>query len=202
MSYQNQNVQVFEGPYPFPQDDNNYCRQGEACIANWNSWKVEDAMGKASLTHLGALGGYVSPNTAQGSDRADSIYGASFKTVHDDPSYYTYYEKKTLIAPWLAQPYEQTFNNAIKKRNEPPVKTYKTLKFSPIPFQTHETFKPMTYKTVPDSKEIPCYPKDQALEHFSWDGPGYEYTGISRYIWKFILICIVFLIIYYIFKKF
>jgi hypothetical protein len=184
-------------------DDNKYCRNNVGCLMKWNKFMRSEREGVSSLTSLGNLGGYVEDSPSLGNAFMNNNYGASFMTVHREPKYYTYTDNVTVRPPWLALQQDKRFMNYIEQINKGGFpQTYKDLKLSPIPFQTHETYKPSIYGQVPDSEAIPDYPLIQAMEPFSWDGPGYEYTGISRYIWKFFLIFIVILFLIWFMKKF
>lgn len=190
-------------PFNAVPDENKYCRNDVPCLMRWNKYWSKERDGVANLTHLGNLGGYVEDSSNLGNAHMNNSYGASFMTVHREPAYYTYNDPVIQRAPWRARAWDKGYMNYIEQMNKGGFpKTYKDLKLSPIPFQNHETYKPTIYKQTPDSEAIPDYPPIQVMEPFSWDGPGYEYKGISRYIWKFFLIFIVIVFVVWFMKKY
>lgn len=186
-------------------DDNKFCRNNFPCVMKHNRSISKVRQGQNSLTHLGNLGGYLADSPSQGNAYMNNVYGASFQTVHREPNYYTYTETKTVLAPWEPEALrmEATYMNHVGQMNKGGYpKTYKELELSPVPLQTHEAYESPIHKQVPDSQAIMNYPDHQAIEHFGWDGPGYEYKGLSRYIWKFFLVFIVFLVVYWFMKNY
>lgn len=101
-----------------------------------NHYHVSDA----SLTKLGNLSGY--------SKYSPATYGSSFKEVYYKIPYYETVVREIVVPPWLAQHQELTFMNELKRRNEPPVKTYRELKLGSIPAKQHAEYEPIIYTDV------------------------------------------------------
>lgn len=73
-------------------------------------------------------------------------YGATFKTVKYHPDYYNATILTKVVPPWYSDDSKNGFMNHAKELNEPPVLTYKTLQYDPIPDQQYETYKPIIYE--------------------------------------------------------
>ncbi len=114
--------------------------------------KAQKAMGPNSITHLGGLSGADMNDLYPG-----ELYGAEFKDVSDNTHtpYFEFTVVETIKRPWRAEWQERTFLNNTKRLNEPPVKTYRELRFNPISGQKYETYEPIIYKPLPD---IPIKP--------------------------------------------
>jgi hypothetical protein len=104
-----------------------YCEDGNPCVLDAPSYSTN------SLTHLGLLPG--GPDTD--SNAQDNEYGAQFKSVNYKTPYYQLFVHERVKVPWLAAKCESTFMNRIKEKNEPPVKSYKDLLLSPLPYDNY-----------------------------------------------------------------
>lgn len=94
-----------------------------------------------SLTKIGGLSG-----APEGSPVKDFAYGAQFEDI---PWPHTgNYDRVITVRvdpKWAAQPFETTFMNVLKARNEDPVPTYRNMEMSPIPAEQYEKYEPIIY---------------------------------------------------------
>ena len=104
----------------------------EPNVAEWiklRSQLDENIANTTSLTKLDGL---------EGSYEED-VYGAEFQNV-DGVLHTPYYDRfltQRVAVPWLAQKQEATYMNRTKELNEEPYKSYRELRFSPIPSEKH-----------------------------------------------------------------
>lgn len=157
------------------------------------------SMNNASMTHLGSLAGY--------SDTPAPEEGAYFKQIYTQPKYYNYNDPVILKMPWYANDKSAEFLNYTSQMNKGGFPaTYKELTLSPIPdnnYQNPDDDNINSSDSVHEeinTKFIKNSP--QKIEPFSWSGPGYNYTGISKFIWQLCLIFVIMLAVIWFMKKY
>ena len=110
---------------------------------NKNSGKQDETTAnyeQMSLTHLDNLEGMMPINSKNA-----SLYGARIIPIATKVPFYERSISRIQRAPWfwLAQLQERTFMNRTKALNEPPVETYKELRFAPIPQDNFDAYIPL-----------------------------------------------------------
>ena len=84
------------------------------------------------------LGNFSGTSDDKGRGNTDTVFGGCFKPIEYNHRYYETTIPYLALSPWLGSPFEGTFLNALKRANEPPVKTYKDLVLFPIPTNKFE----------------------------------------------------------------
>jgi hypothetical protein len=116
------------------------CDGSQPCIVEFNKHGNRNNM--SSMTHLGDLIGHMSD---RGRDDLEQSLGAEFKHVKYQTPFYEKMKTYKFNRPWLAKHQEHTFMNRIKELNEAPVKTYDSLKLSPISQDKYDSYVPTIY---------------------------------------------------------
>lgn len=176
-----------------------------------------------SLTHLGGLSG--APDTDLNFGYRSSgvgtpfTYGAEIVELNDYPKPYYDVTVSQLVYPgWLGERQEATFMNRLKVLNEPEVKAYRDLKLYPVPDQQYETYEPIinTQEYSYPMPRVPCNVSDSTCPNNYSDvieafnirsgteldvrSPIDTNVGVG-FLFKIMIIVLVFVIIYYIFKQ-
>jgi len=100
----------------------------EPNVAGWAQLYAHQEDQKLDNTSLTKLNGL------EGADEED-VYGSEFQNV-DGVLHTPFYERMFTTrqtAPWLAEKQEYTYMNRTKAKNEEPYKSYRELRFKPIP---------------------------------------------------------------------
>lgn len=71
---------------------------------------------------------------------SQDVYGAEFREIKPYIPYFQRTIKKYVPVPWLAEYEDRWYMNTYKRLNEPPVVTYKELRFSSIPNTNYGKF--------------------------------------------------------------
>ena len=89
----------------------------------------------AALNEIGDISG-MRPLTSP--SYTETPRGGKFKEVNLIPHHFQVDYDRTVLAPWLGYKAEWGSMNRLKVKNEPPVKTYRDLKFLHIPTEQHD----------------------------------------------------------------
>lgn len=138
----------------------------EPNIAGWTQLQAQQEDNKASTTSLTKIDGL------EGASEED-VFGAEFQNVDGvlHTPFYDRFVTTKVTVPWLAESAEGTYMNRTKELNEIPYKSYRELRFNPIPTDNHAS---------------------ADLEHFNFG---------QEWIFKIILLFVIIFVIYWIIMR-